>query len=50
MLYYITTFKNRLGFLFCDAEMFLQLFDDTKEVVHTLHNEIMLKELFTELP
>jgi len=50
MLFYLTTFKNRLGMLFCDAEMFLQLFDDTKEVVDTLHNEIMLKEFFKAMP
>jgi hypothetical protein len=49
MLFYLTTFKNRLGMLFCDAEMFLQLFDDTKEVVDTLHNEVMLKEFFKVL-
>jgi len=50
MLFYLTTFKNRLGLLYCDAEMFLKLFDDTNEIVNTLHNEVMLKEFFKEMP
>lgn len=49
-LYYLTTFKNRLDSLYCDTEMFLNLFDDTEEKVDTLHNEMMLKEFFKQMP
>lgn len=50
MLYYLTTFQNRTNDLYIDACMFLDLFDDTQEKVDTLHNELMLKEFFKEMP
>ena len=50
MLYYLTTFANRVDDLYVDAEMFLDLFDDTQEKVDTLHNELMLKEFFKTMP
>ena len=36
--------------MYLDVEMFLDLFDDTQEKVDTLHNEMMLKEFFKQIP
>ena len=49
-LYYITTFESRIDDLYLDTEMFLDLFDDTNEKIDTLHNEMMLREFFKEIP
>ena len=36
--------------MYLDVEMFLDLFDDTQVKVDTLHNELMLKEFFKQVP
>ena len=50
LLHYLQVFPNRLDNMYLDVEMFLDLFDDTQEKVDTLHNEMMLKEFFKQIP